>query len=68
MSVVAYAAVTSFVSSEGTFHTVATITSTVTAPSEVDFSYQQHGEVASGTLTVYDNGGTCSAFGTAEFS
>jgi hypothetical protein len=36
--------------------------------SQLSFSYEGGGKVASGTLTVYDNAGTCSAFGVAEYS
>jgi hypothetical protein len=53
---------------EGSFNTGATITSTIAAPSQLSFSYEGGGKVASGTLTVYDNAGTCSAFGVAEYS
>jgi predicted phage tail protein len=68
MSAVANGVATSFVKAEGSFNTGATITSTIAAPSHLSFSYEGGGKVASGTLTVYDNAGTCSAFGVAEYS
>jgi hypothetical protein len=57
-----------FISYQGNFSTSNTDILTVTAPSQVSFSYAQGGQVASGTFTAYDAGGTCSAFGTASYS
>jgi hypothetical protein len=68
MSAVTNAAATSFVKAEGDFNTGSTITITVAASGQVDFSYEQNDKVASGTMTVFNNGGTCSAMGVAEFS
>ncbi len=68
MSAVANAVATSFVKAEGTFNTGNTITSTIAAPSQLSFSYEQNGLVASGTLTVFDDAGICAAFGVAEYS
>jgi hypothetical protein len=68
MSAVAKGTATSFVKTDGNFNTGATITSTIAAPSQLSFSYQGGGKGASGTLTAYDNGGTCSGLGVAEYS
>jgi len=68
MSDVTNAAATSFTKAEGNFNPGSTITITSTAPGQVDLSYDQNGEVASGTLTVFDDSGTCAAFGVIESS
>ena len=68
MSDVTNAGATGFVKAEGTFNTGSTLTTTSTAPAQVDLSYAQNGEVASGTLTVFDSSGTCAAFGVVESS
>ena len=68
MSDVTNAGATGFIKAEGTFNTGSTLTTTSTAPAQVDLSYEQNGEVASGTLTVFDSSGTCAAFGVIESS
>jgi hypothetical protein len=68
MSDVTNAGATGFIKADGTFNTGQTLTSTSTAPAQVDLSYEQNGEVASGTLTVFDGSGTCAAFGVIESS
>jgi hypothetical protein len=67
MGAVANATATSFVKAEGDFTTGSTITSTIAAPSQVSFSYEEAGAVASGTFSVFDDAGTCAAFGVAEY-
>ena len=68
MSDVTNAGATGFVKAEGTFNTGNTLTTTSTAPAQIDLSYEQNGEVSSGTLTVFDDAGTCAAFGVIESS
>jgi hypothetical protein len=68
MSAVANAVATGFVKEEGNFNTGTTVTTTNAAPSQLSFSYEQNGEIASGTLTVFDDSGICAAFGIAEYS
>ena len=68
MSDVTNAGATRFIKAEGTFNTGQTLTSTITAPAQVDLSYASNGKVASGTLTAFDNSGTCAAFGVVESS
>jgi hypothetical protein len=68
MSDVTNAGATGFVKAEGNFNTGQTLTSTITAPAQVDFSYEQGNHVSSGTLTVFNNSGTCTAFGIVESS
>jgi hypothetical protein len=53
---------------EGDFNSGSEITTAYAGPSQLSFSYQAGGNVASGTITVFDDGGTCSAFGVAEYS
>ena len=57
-----------FTRAEGNFNTGTPVTATITAPSQVSFAYEHSGLVASGTLTVFDDGGLCAAFGTAQSS
>ena len=68
LSAVTNAAATSFVKAEGNFNTGTPITATIANPSQVSFSYEQNGEVASGNLTVFDDVGICAAFGVAQYS
>ena len=66
---VANGTATSFEKAEGNFTIGTAITSASSAPAQLSFSYRQpDGTVAAGTLTVFDNSGTCSAFGVAEAS
>ena len=53
---------------EGNFDSGSPATTVYAGPSQLSFSYAAGGNVASGNVTVFDNGGTCSAFGVAEYS
>jgi hypothetical protein len=60
---------TNFVVKEGDFMIGQTVTDTLGNPAQATFSYApSSNEVVSGTLTVFNNAGTCSVFGNAAQS
>jgi hypothetical protein len=70
MSVVSNGSPTIFAKAEGNFTSAAAVTTGANSPAQLSFSYEQPGgaRVAAGTLTAFDNGGTCSVFGAAQSS
>lgn len=67
MSGVANANATNDVDAEGTLSTTPLNDQTAN-PAQLTFSYEGASSVVSGTIGVYDDAGTCSAFGNAEDS
>jgi hypothetical protein len=66
---VANANATNLTGKEGDFMTGETVTDTTAAPAQITFAYRPSStEVVSGTMSTYDDAGTCSVFGNVEES